>query len=150
MMSEPFANLPDPQRQAGFYAEVPLKRLLAFFIDAAIVVALAILAGLLSFGLFFFVFVLMVTVVGFVYRVATLAGGSATWGMRLVGIELRRHDGEAFSLGDAILHTGAFYISFGIVPLQIISAILMLTTARGQGLTDMLLGTVALNRRARA
>ncbi len=28
--------------------------------------------------------------VGFLYRTATIAGGSATWGMRLMGIELRR------------------------------------------------------------
>jgi hypothetical protein len=32
--------------------------------------------------------------------------------------------------------------------LQVISIILMLTTAKGQGLSDSLLGTVMLNRRA--
>jgi hypothetical protein len=33
-------------------------------------------------------------------------------------------------------------------PLQLISMILMLVTERGQGLTDVILGTTALNRPA--
>ena len=35
------------------------------------------------------------------------------------------------------------------VILQVISIVMMLTCARGQGLTDAFLGTVAVNRKAR-
>lgn len=145
----PFAHLPDPDRQAGFYADVPVKRLVAFFIDVALIFALSVGLALATLGLAFFVFLGLFAVVGFLYRVVTLTQGSATWGMRLVGIELRRHDGGRFSGADALLHTIAFYVSFSIVPVQLVSAVLMLTTARGQGLTDLLFGTVALNRMAR-
>ncbi|MEL6551387.1 MAG: RDD family protein [Pseudomonadota bacterium] len=149
-MTIPYANLPDPDRQAGFYAGVPFKRLVAFIVDLLVILIAAVLVSLLSLGLFFFVFLFVVTVVGFLYRVTTLANRSATWGMRLTGIELRRHDGEAFSFGDAVLHTAGFYLSVALAPVQFLSIILMLTTPRGQSLTDFFFGTVALNRMARA
>ncbi|MEL6912991.1 MAG: RDD family protein [Pseudomonadota bacterium] len=149
-MTIPYENLPDPHRQAGFYAGVPFKRLVAFLIDTLVVFAAATLVALLSLGLFFFVFVFVITVVGFFYRVGTLASGSATWGMRLVGIELRRQDGGTFSTGDAVLHTLGFYVSMAVAPLQLLSIILMLVTERGQGISDLFFGTVALNRMARA
>ncbi|MEM9349559.1 MAG: RDD family protein [Pseudomonadota bacterium] len=147
-MTIPYANLPDPDRQAGFYAEVPMKRLIAFFIDLLFIALISVLVAFATFGLALFLFAGVFAIVGYIYRVLTLAGGSATWGMRVVGIELRRHDGGRFTLGDAVLHTLAFYVSFGIFPVQFLSAVLMLTTPRGQGLSDFLFGTVALNRRA--
>ncbi len=148
-MIAPYANLPDPERQRGFYADVPFKRLIAFFLDLFIILSISIVVALLTFGLAFFVFFGVAGIVGFIYRTLSIAGGSATWGMRLMAIELRRQDGARLTTLDAFLHTAAFYISFGIVPVQVISAICMLTTPRGQGLSDMLFGTVALNRRAR-
>ncbi|HSG55282.1 MAG TPA: RDD family protein, partial [Paracoccaceae bacterium] len=48
----------------------------------------------------------------------------------------------------AVAHTLGLSISFAMPLLQVVSIILMLTTARKQGLTDHLLGTVALNRAA--
>ena len=146
--ARPYANLPDPDRQSGFYAGVPVKRFFAFLIDLVIILALSIGVALLSFGIFFFLFILVFTCVGFIYRVLTLSSGSATLGMRLMGIELRSYDGGRFSFADAFLHTLAFYISFGMFPLQAISIVLMFTTPRGQGLTDFLFGTVALNKAA--
>ncbi len=88
-------------------------------------------------------------VVGFIYRVVTLASGSATWGMRLVSIEMRRQTGDLFDLATALLHTTGFYVSFAFPLLQLVSVILMLTSSRSQGLTDLVMGTVALNRTAR-
>ena len=97
-------------------------------------------------GLFFFP--LLILAVGFVYRTLTLAGGSATWGMRLFAIEFRTMHGERFDLGTAFAHTLGYSISLTVFPAQAVSMILMLTTPRGQGLTDHVLGTVAMNRRA--
>jgi len=149
-MQTPYENLPDPERQAAFYADVPFKRLMAFFLDLGVILLLSLGVAIATFGLALFVLAGVFALVGFFYRVLTLASGSATWGMAFVGIELRRHDGGRLTLADAILHTGAFYVSFGVFPVQLLSVVLMLTTARGQGLTDLLFGTVALNRRSRA
>ena len=148
--ADPYSRLPDPARQAGFYAGVPVKRFIAFVLDLLFIFILSLIPIVLTFGLGAFLFPLVFFSIGFVYRVLTLASGSATWGMRLMAIELRGIDAGRFSFGDAFLHTLAFYISFGVFPVQLISIVLMLTTSRGQGLTDMLFGTVALNRRAEA
>jgi uncharacterized RDD family membrane protein YckC len=97
-------------------------------------------------GLFFFP--VLMAVVGFAYRVVTIARGSATWGMRLMAIEFRGSDGQRFDLGLAFAHTLGLTISFALPILQVISIVLMLTGARGQGLSDLVLGSVAVNRRA--
>lgn len=141
--------LPDPKTQPAFYADVPPKRFLAWVIDGVLIGILCVL--ILPFtaftGIFFFPFLFLV--VGFIYRVLTLAGGSATWGMRMVGIEFRAQTGDRFDLGAAILHTLGYSISIAMPLLQIISIILMLTSRRKQGLTDHFMGSVAINRAAR-
>lgn len=138
---------PDPDEQPEFYAGVPIKRLLAWGVDAIIIIiaCLVILPFTAFTGIFFFP--LMILFVGFIYRVATLANGSATWGMRLFGMELRTSADQPLDGGTAFLHTLGYTFSVTIAPLQLISMVLMGTTARCQGLSDMVLGTVALNRR---
>lgn len=143
-------HLPDPHRQPQFYTSVPMKRLLAWVLDTALtfLLCLAILPFTAFTGLFFFVPLMFV--VGFAYRVVTLANGSATLGMRFAAIEMRRADGSRFDLGTAVWHTAGYTLSLSIPILQLVSIVLMLTSARAQGLSDHALGTVALNRRARA
>lgn len=140
--------LPDPQLQLEFYADVPLKRLLAWGIDTLIIVALVIV--ILPFtaftGLFFLPFLGLV--VNFAYRVICLANGSATLGMRLLAIEFRTAQGAPFGLSHALLHTLGYSLSWMMFLVQLVSIILMASQSRGQGLTDLALGTVALNRRA--
>jgi hypothetical protein len=46
------------------------------------------------------------------------------------------------------LHTLGFTISLTIPILQVLSIVLMLTGERAQGLTDRVMGSVAINRRA--
>jgi len=86
-------------------------------------------------------------VLGFAYRTVTIARGSATWGMRLMSIELRTADDAPLDLSAAALHTLGYTVSLALPLLQVISVVMMLGTARRQGLTDMVLGTVCLNRR---
>lgn len=141
-------NLPDPERQPQFYTSVPMKRLLAFAIDTGVVALIcAVIIPFTAFTAFFFLPFLF-GAVSFVYRTVTLANGSATWGMRFAAIELRTGDGERLDAGTAALHTAGFMVSMMMPLLQVISIVMMLTSARGQGLSDMVLGTVALNRRA--
>jgi uncharacterized RDD family membrane protein YckC len=138
---------PDPDTQPQFYAAVPTKRLVAWILDMVLIVVIClIIVPFTAFtGLFFFPFLMLV--VGFIYRIATLAGGSATWGMRLMSVEIRQGDDRPLDGATAFLHTLGYSVSFAIPVLQLISIVLMLTSARRQGLTDMVLGTVALNKR---
>lgn len=140
--------LPDPDYQAEFYASVPAKRLLAWIVDSLLILLLSTAAVVLTAFVGLFVWPLLYLLVGFAYRVATIANGSATWGMRFAGIELRDGSGRRLDGGQAVLHTAVYSLSLAIPVLQVISVILMLTSARGQGLTDHMLGTVMLNRRA--
>ncbi|MEL7125209.1 MAG: RDD family protein [Pseudomonadota bacterium] len=141
-------HLADPVTQPQFYRDVAGKRLLAWVVDTILVFLICLL--ILPFTAFVaaFFFLGLMAVVGFVYRLISLTGGSATLGMRLFAIEFRRADGTRFDLGTAFLHTVGYTVSWAVAPLQLISIVLMATSARGQGLTDMVLGTAALNRRA--
>ncbi len=143
-------HLADPVTQPQFYRDVASKRLFAWVIDTVLIAVICVL--ILPFtaflGIFFF-FGLM-AVVGFIYRVITIATGSATWGMRLMAIELRDAHGARFDLGQAFLHTLGYTVSWAVAPLQLISVVLMAASGRGQGLTDMVMGSAMLNRRARA
>lgn len=138
---------PDPFEQPEFYDGVPAKRLLAWVVDSVIVLLMCLLA--LPFTLFMgiFFFPLMWLVISFCYRAATIASGSATWGMRLMGIELRDRRDEAFDGSLALAHTAGYAVSVAVAPLQLISIVLMLVTERKQGLSDMVLGSVAVNCR---
>lgn len=144
----PMAGLPDPERDRQFYEGVPLRRGLAWLIDVAIVltvgVPLAVFFGLATLGFGFVAFPLVVAGTGFFYRTATLAGGSATWGMRFVGIELRRHDGSRFDFLTAALHTAIYAASISFVVPQLLSIATILGTRYGQGLPDLLLRTAAM------
>ena len=83
-----------------------------------------------------------------VYRVLTLAGGSATWGMRMTGIEIRQGNGAKLDFGTATLHTFLYTAAVMISPLQLISIIMMLVTSQKQGLHDMILGTAPIRSKA--
>ena len=85
-------------------------------------------------------------VVGFFYRWFTIANRSATWGMRLLAMELRDLDGARLSGGQALAHTAGYTFSVVTAPLQLISIAAMAFSPRGQGLTDFVLGTTATHR----
>ena len=150
-MTDPaYTGLPDPERHAEFYADVPLKRLIAWAIDAAIILVLTLIAVPFTAFTAIFFFPLLWLVVGLVYRIATIARRSATPGMRIMAIEFRTATGERLGLSTAALHTLIYSVAIGVFLLQAVSIILMLTTARGQSLPDHLLGTAAINRAAAA
>lgn len=127
------------------YDGVTIKRGIAWVFDVVLIAMLcALVLPFTAFtGIFFFPFLMLV--VGFIYRWFTLAGGSSTWGMRMVGIHFRDHRGAPLSADLAFAHTLGYTISITIAPLQLISIIMMFITQRGQGLTDLLLGTEAIN-----
>ena len=141
-------HLPDPDRQPHFYNGVPGKRLVAWIVDSVLIFALCAVIVVLSGFVGLLIWPLLYLTIGFVYRYVTLANGSATWGMRFAGVEMRAQDGSRFDNSLAVMHTAGYSLSMAVPILQVVSIAMMLTTARGQGLTDSLLGTVAMNRRA--
>ncbi|MEL6451314.1 MAG: RDD family protein [Pseudomonadota bacterium] len=143
-------HLADPVTQPQFYRDVAAKRLVAWVIDTVLVLVICVIIVPFTAFVAAFFFVGLMAIVGFLYRIITLTAGSATWGMRLMAIEFRDASGARLDLGQAFLHTLGYTLSWAFTPLQLISIVLMATSARGQGLTDMVLGTAALNRRARA
>ncbi|MEM9709057.1 MAG: RDD family protein [Pseudomonadota bacterium] len=150
-MTDPDASwaLPAPETHPEFYADTVTKRAVAWAIDVVLIGLLTGLFAALTVGLAVLLLPLF-GLVSFLYRWWSLAARSATPGMRLASIELRLQDGASFDTGTAFLHTMGYFISMAIFPLQLISVILMLMSARGQGLTDHILGTAAINRTARA
>ena len=141
-------QLADPITQPQFYRDVAAKRFLAWVIDTIIIILVSLLiVPFTAFAAAFF-FLGLMAVVGFMYRVITLATGSATWGMRIMAIEIRDPHGAQLDLGQAFLHTVGYTVSWAFTPLQLISMVLMATSNRGQGLTDVVLGTAAINRKA--
>lgn len=143
------SGLPDPALNAGFYADVAPKRLLAWAVDTVLVVVATLAVVLMTalVGLFFLPVIFLT--LNFLYRYVTLARGSATWGMRLAAIEFRTLRGTRLDAATAFAHTLGYTLSIAFVLPQIASIALMLTTPRGQGLSDLVLGTAAINRAAR-
>ena len=140
-------HLADPITQPEFYQNVASKRLMAWVIDTVLIALIAMLiVPFTAFTAIFFFFGLM-AVVGFIYRTITLASGSATWGMRMMSIELRDRHGATLDSQSAFLHTLGYTVSWAFAPLQLISVVLMASSNRGRGLTDHIMGSAALNRR---
>jgi len=145
-MTDFASALPDPVNQAAFYADVGGKRLLAWVIDSLVIFAICLLVLPFTAFVALLVFPALYLAVGFAYRTLTLASRSATWGMRLMAVEFRDHHGARFGFGTALIHTLGYSLSMAFVLPQIISVVLMVTSARGQGLTDMVVGSAAINR----
>ena len=142
------SSLPDPATQAEFYEGVPFKRFVAWIVDAIIITAISAMAIPFTAFTAIFYFPLLMLIVGFIYRWGTIASRSSTWGMRLMAIELRDMRGNRLSSGDAFAHTAGYTASVIMAPAQLISMLLMAVTPKGQGLSDHLLGTTAINRPA--
>ena len=141
-------HLPDPLHQPQFYADVTGKRLLAWVLDAGFIFVLCLLILPFTGFLAVFVWPMFWLVVGFCYRVMTIANGSATWGMRIAAIELRNSEGTRLSFGEAALHTLGYSLCIASLLVQAVSIVLMCGSLRGQSLPDHVLGTVMVNKRA--
>ncbi|MEO0862500.1 MAG: RDD family protein [Pseudomonadota bacterium] len=138
--------LPDPIDQPEFYVGVLPKRAMAWVIDVFLITALTFVAGILTLSLAWFLWPLFFLVIGVLYRVSTLTNRSATWGMRAMGIELRDVRGERFDGLQATLHVLGYYGTLAFVLPALASFAAMVITDKRQSLTDLLLGTAAINR----
>jgi len=149
-MTAPHWGLPAPDTHPEFYADTVTKRAVAWVIDVILISLLTAVAVVLTAFIGAFFLPLLYAVASFLYRWWSLASGSATPGMRLASIELRTREGLRFDGATAFLHTAGYFVSVAVFPLQLVSIVLMLMSARRQGLTDHVLGTAAINRAAAA
>lgn len=143
-------GLPDPKMDADYYDGVPMRRAIAWVVDAIIIFVGSLIVvgflGLLTFGVAFFFGGLLALVASFAYRVIFIANRSATPGMMLMGIEFRTFSGQRFSLVEALVHTTLFMLLFASFFGQIASIITMTTTNYGRSLPDFVLGSTVINR----
>ena len=139
--------LPCPDARPEFYDGVVAKRGFAWAVDTALITLMTLAAGILTLGAGLLLWPVFFVAIGALYRIATISGASATWGMRLLGVELRGPDGERLDPLQAVLHVAGYYASwlFFLLP-GFASIAAMFATPRRQGLTDLVLGTAAINR----
>lgn len=130
------------------YDGVRTRRILAFLLDYLIVGLLCIpfailvaLLGLLTFGLGWALFGILVPAVALIYVWNTLGGrNQATSGMRMMGIRLDRLDGRSVDGLLAVVHSVLFWA--GNVVLTPLVLLVSLFADRKRTLHDLLLGTV--------
>ncbi len=141
----------DPATQPELFEGILSKRIVAFVIDAVLIVLLMIPAALMVFvlgivtiGIAWLLYPALFAIVALGYCALTLGGrGSATPGMRMLGVEMRTWNGQRMFPLLAVMHALIFWFSCGILtPLVLLVG---LFTARRQLLHDLLLGVVALN-----
>ena len=141
----------DPDTQPDLFDGILSKRIVAFIIDAILIVALMIPAALLvlilgfvTLGIGWLLFPALFAIVALGYVALTLGGpASATVGMRFAGIEMRTWSGQKMFPLLAVMHALIFWFSVGLLTPLIL--LVGLFTQRKQLLHDLLLGVVALN-----
>lgn len=148
-MDSLYPGHPDPDLDTHFYEGVAMKRAVAWLADTVLIglIVLFILPFTLFLGLF--ILPLLWLGVGLAYRTVTLAAGSATLGMRLVAIEFRNRHGGPFTPAEAATHTLIYTVGIAFFLIHLLSMALMVMGAKGQGVADHALGSVAINRPAR-
>ncbi len=132
------------------YEGVRTRRVFAFCLDYVFVGLLSVpfaiivfLLGILTLGLGFALFSILVPTVALLYVAFTLGGPQqATPGMRLMGIRLERLDGRPVDAILAIVHTVLFWAGNVLLTPLILLATLFLDRKRTAH--DMLLGTVVV------
>jgi uncharacterized RDD family membrane protein YckC len=141
----------DPIKQPQLFEGVIRKRLVAFIVDAIIILVLTVLAyvvvavlGIITLGLAWLLFGLTFPAVGLGYNALTIGGpNSATIGQRNMGLEVRTWYGGKVTPLVAVFHALLFWFS-----LVIFCPILLwpLIDPQKRCLHDILAGVVLINR----
>jgi len=143
----------DPRRDFGPvgsrdpFRDILGRRFAAYLLDLVFVaVVSAVLSGLFTLltiatlGLLSVLF-LVLPAVGVLYGALTIGGRhSATWGMRLLGIEALRTDGGRPEFAQALIFSLLFYATVGLTSWLIL--LVALATPRNRALHDILSGVV--------
>ena len=149
----------DPVLNPELFDGVPARRILAFVIDVAVILApvalafvVVILFGLVTLGLgwlLLWLFYPGTVIWALIYYGMTLGSpASATVGMRAMGIEMRTWYGAPCYFVLGAIHAVAFYVS--VSALSPLVLLVFLVNSRRRLLHDIVLGTVVINSAARA
>ena len=156
-MTAPWIDAPpSPGESPDLYEGALARRVLAFGIDGALIIAVllgfgaaATVAGILSFGILSPALAPFYALIPLTYHVVTLGGDrSATLGMRVCGLRAVRIDGGPPSYLLAGLWTGLFYLCTGLTALLVLGVALF--NDRGRTVHDYLCGMLVVNTAARA
>ena len=147
------ASTLDPLAMPHYYHDIIFLRVVAYLIDVVIVgglMATAFMAisisGLFTFGLGFTLIGPVLFIIPIAYHTLLIGGPcSATWGMRLMGIEVRRWRGGRPGLLQAAILTILFYGSI-ILTGWVILIVGCFSNSR-RCLHDYYSGTVVVNKR---
>lgn len=157
--TDSFADVYDPVRNPEYFEGVLSRRIIAFLIDATIVIGPIILLaifififGLITLGIGWFLFWLLSPIFviwAVVYTGATLGSpASATMGMRAMDLELRIWNGSKMYFLLGAVHSIFFWVlTSSLTPLILLLA---LFNRRRRLLHDFLTGTVLVNNERRA
>jgi len=152
MADQPHAY--NPVTQPALFDGVIRMRIVAFLIDAVIILlltavaALAVLVlGVVTLGLGWLLFPIVFPVVGLGYNAITIGGPkSATVGQRLMGLEVRMWFGGKVTPLIAAFHALLFWVSLYTLVLWLINVLWALFDQRKRCLHDILSGVVFINR----
>lgn len=143
----------DPVREPALFDGVLSKRVLAFLVDASLillvllaVVAFILIMGIPTLGLAWLLFpaLPLFPIVALLYVAFTMGGTrAATPGMRVVGLTVRGSTGEQIGPFLAAIHAVLFWLSVSMLtPFVLVVGLL---SNRKRLLHDILLGTVVMN-----
>lgn len=148
----PFAwtQTPDPLSHPELFDGVVFKRVVGYLIDASILGGAVLFLWFLvvvTLGLLGPVAALITPLLPLGYHTLLIGGpNSATIGMRLMGVEVRRLDGGRPDLVQALVQTLLFYATLALTGLLLIVA---LFNDQRRCLHDWLSGTLVVNAVAR-
>jgi uncharacterized RDD family membrane protein YckC len=141
-----WAQEPNPMSHPELFDGVMFRRIVAYLIDVVILSGAVLFLWFLvvvTLGLLGPVTALITPVIPIAYHSLLIGGpNSATIGMRLMGIEVRRLDGGRPDLVQALVQTLLFYTTLALTGLLLIVA---LFNDRRRCLHDWLSGTLTVN-----
>jgi uncharacterized RDD family membrane protein YckC len=145
-------TLPDPATAPELFDGVLTRRVLAFLLDASLLVAMSaiigmvgVIAGFLTFGLAWLALPFIIPVVILGYYVVTLGSPMrATVGMSVMDIVLTPARGRPLDGPAILIHPIVFWITVWVA--WPISLIVALMTPRRQMVQDLVTGTLMLRR----
>lgn len=146
----PFAwtHEPDPMSHPELFDAVILRRSVGYIIDVFILGGIAIFVWVLvvlTFGLLGPVAAVLTPLLPIAYHTLLIGGpNSATIGMRMMGVEVRRLDGGRPDLVQALVQTLLFYATLALTGLLLLVAFF---NDRRRCLHDWLSGTLVVNAR---
>lgn len=145
------ADVFDREAEPALFAGVRWRRMLAFLVDATLILVLTAIAGtvvfflgFVTFGLAWMIYIVLWQAIALTYTGLTLGGpASATPGMRLMGLEMRLWYGAPVYPLLAAVHAICFWLS-----VSLLSPLVLLVTflsPRKRLLHDLVLGTVVVD-----